>query len=88
MMTQESRVCTAVVDVLPGLLAVWTVWSDEQTGMTAQKMANEQGTAIVQFVRRALVPAEDPTLVDEAELDHNRPGADVATRWCRRDLPN
>ena len=62
---RESRFCTAMVDVLPGLLAVWTVWSDEHTGMTAQKMANEQGTAIVQFVRRALAPVEDPTLVDE-----------------------
>lgn len=62
---RESRFCTAVVDVLPGLLAVWTVWSDEQTGMTAQTMANTQGAAIVQFVRRALAPVEDPTLVDE-----------------------
>lgn len=62
---RESKFCTAAVDVLPNLLAVWTVWSNAQTGVTAQAMANEQGAAIVQFVRRALAPVEDPTLADE-----------------------
>jgi len=57
-----SPFCTAMVEVLPGLLAVWTVWSDEKTGGTAEEMAHTQGAAIVQFVRRALGPAEDPTL--------------------------
>ena len=61
---RQSQFCTAVVDVLPGLLAVWTVWSDGKTGETAQAMADAQGAAIVQFVRRALGPVEDPTLVD------------------------
>jgi hypothetical protein len=60
----QSQFCTAMVEVLPGLLAVWTVWSNEKTGSTAQQMADTQGTAIVQFVRRAIGPAEDPTLVD------------------------
>ena len=59
-----SQFCTAVVEVLPGLLAVWTVWSKEKTGSTAEQMADTQGTAIVQFVRRAIGPAEDPDLVN------------------------
>jgi hypothetical protein len=61
---RESRFCTAMVEVLPGLLAVWTVWSDENKGRTAEEMAHTQGAAIVQFVRRALGPAEDHTLVN------------------------
>lgn len=61
---RQSKFCTAALDVLPGLLAVWTVWSDEKTGVTAQAMADAQGAAIVQFVRRALGPVEDPTLID------------------------
>jgi hypothetical protein len=60
----QSRFCTAMVEVLPGLLTVWTVWSDEKTGSTAKQMADTQGTAIVQFVRRAIGPTEDPTLVN------------------------
>jgi hypothetical protein len=59
-----SQFCTAMVEVLPGLLAVWTVWSNEKTGSTAEQMADTQGTAIVQFVRRAIGPAEDSTLVN------------------------
>lgn len=59
-----SQFCTATVEVLPGLLAVWTVWSNEKTGSTAEQMADTQGTAIVQFVRRAIGPAEDPSLVN------------------------
>ena len=59
-----SQFCTAMVEVLPGLLAVWTVWSNEKTGSTAEQMADTQGTAIVQFVGRAIGPAEDPTLVN------------------------
>jgi len=31
----------------------------------AAQMADSQGTAIVQFVRRAIGPTEDPTLVNE-----------------------
>ncbi len=61
---KQSNFCTAVVEVLPGLLAIWTVWSDDTTGVPARAMADTQGTAIVQFVRRALGPVEDPTLVD------------------------
>jgi hypothetical protein len=60
---KESRFCTAVVAVLPGLLAVWTVWGGGTAG-TAEEMAQTQGAAIVQFVERALGPIEDPTLVD------------------------
>jgi hypothetical protein len=60
---KQSQFCTAMVEVLPGLLAVWTVWSNEKTGSTAEQMADTQGTAIVQFVRRAIGSAEDPTLV-------------------------
>ena len=61
---RESQFCTAMVEVLPGLLAVWTVWGDEKIARTADQMAEAQGAAIVQFVRRALAPTEDPTLVD------------------------
>ena len=61
---RQSKFCTAVVNVLPGVLAVWTVWSDEKTGATAQMMADTQGPAIVQFVRHALAPVEDATFVD------------------------
>ncbi|MDO9413828.1 MAG: hypothetical protein Q7T81_14770 [Pseudolabrys sp.] len=61
---RQSPYCTAVVAVLPGLLAVWTVWGDEKSGITAEQMALTQGGAIVQFVRRSLGPTEDPTLVD------------------------
>lgn len=61
---RQSRFCTAMVEVLPGLLAVWTVWSNEKTGNTAEQMADTQGTAVVQFVRRAIGPTEDPTLVN------------------------
>jgi hypothetical protein len=60
---KQSQFCTAVVEVLPGLLAVWTVWSDDKTGSAAEQIAATQGTAIVQFVRRAIGPAEDPMLV-------------------------
>jgi hypothetical protein len=56
--------CTAVVEASPGLLAVWFVWSDDRTGATAQQMADSQGPAIVQFVRRAIGPVEDLTLLD------------------------
>jgi hypothetical protein len=31
----------------------------------AAQMADSQGTAIVHFVRRAIGPTEDPTLVNE-----------------------
>jgi hypothetical protein len=61
---RDSRFCTALVQVLPGLLAVWTVWSDDKTASTAEQMALTQGAAIVAFVRRALAAAEDPTLVN------------------------
>ena len=61
---RQSRFCTAMVEVLPGLLAVWTVWSDAKTGDSPEEMANTQGAAIVQFVRRALGSVEDPTLVN------------------------
>jgi hypothetical protein len=62
---RESRFCTAVVEVQPGLLAVWTVWSDEHSGVSAQTMADEQGLAIVQFVPRALGPVEDAAVLNE-----------------------
>ena len=61
---KDFRFCTAMVEVLPGLLAVWAVWSDEKPGSTAEQMADTQGAAIVQFVRRAIGPVEDPTLVN------------------------
>jgi hypothetical protein len=61
---QHSPYCTAIAEVMPDLLAVWTVWDDEKTGSTAKQMALTQGAAIVQFVRRGLGPAEDPTLMN------------------------
>jgi hypothetical protein len=60
---QHSSYCTAAVEVLPDLLAVWTVWSDEKSGIKVEQMALSQGAAIVQFVRRGLGTSEDPTLV-------------------------
>jgi hypothetical protein len=61
---RQSHFCTAVVEALPGLLAVWTVWPDEKTGRTADQMAQIQGAATVPFVQRAIGPVEDPTLAN------------------------
>ena len=49
---RESQFCTAVLEVLPGLVAVWQVWGGDKTAVTAEQMAETQGSAIVQFVRR------------------------------------
>jgi hypothetical protein len=65
---QRSPYCTAAVEVLPELLAVWTVWSDEKSGMTAEQMAFTQGAAIVQFIRRGLGPSEDASRVAREEI--------------------
>ena len=62
---KNSKFCTAMVEVWPRLVAVWTVWSDDRTGVTATQMADSQGEAIVQFVRRAIGPIEDETLVTQ-----------------------
>ena len=61
---KNSQFCTAVVETLPGLLAVWSVWPDEELGATAEQMAKSQGAAIVQFVAVAAIgfPTKDPTL--------------------------
>jgi hypothetical protein len=56
---RESRFCTAMVEVLPGLLAVWFVQGERRT---AEEIAHTQGAAIIQFVRRALSATEDVTL--------------------------
>ena len=61
---RQSQFCTAMVEALPGLVAVWTVWSDPKTGAAAEEVAHTQGAAIVHVVRRALVPVEDPTLLN------------------------
>ena len=61
---QHSPYCTAIVEVMPNLLAVWTVWGDEKTHSSAEQMALTQGAAIVEFVRRGLGAAEDPTLMN------------------------
>ncbi len=60
---KKSSFCTAAVEVLPGLLAIWTVESDKKAMITADQMAETQGSAIVQFVRRAIGATEDITLV-------------------------
>lgn len=70
----DSRFCTALVEALPGLLAVWTVWSDEKSGGTAATMADTQGAAIVQFVRRALGP--------RSRMRHSFMRTDVARPRC------
>jgi hypothetical protein len=54
---KKTEFCTAVVEALPGLLAVWTAGSDEH------ETVEQQGQAIVEFVRRAIGPTEDRTLV-------------------------
>jgi hypothetical protein len=56
---QGSKFCTALVEVLPGLLAVWITWGERAA---AEEMAQTQGAAIVQFVRRSLGATEDVTL--------------------------
>jgi hypothetical protein len=61
---RHSLYCTAVVEVLPGLLAIWTMERDKKTNDTIEQTAFTQGAAIVQFVQRSLGPVEDPTLVD------------------------
>jgi len=61
---KQSRFCTALVQVLPGLVAVWTVWPDPNTGGSAEDMAQSQGPAIVELVRRGLGVVEDPTIAD------------------------
>lgn len=57
---EQSSDCTAVVEALPGLVAVWAVWSDK--GESAEQMAQRQGPAIVEFVRRGIGPIEDNSL--------------------------
>ncbi|WP_022722691.1 hypothetical protein [Rhodopseudomonas sp. B29] len=59
----DAKFCDARIEALPGLLAEWTVWKDERTGTTASEMADRQGIAIVEFVRRAIGPVEDATLL-------------------------
>jgi hypothetical protein len=61
---RASPFCTALVEVLPTVLAVWTVSGNPDTGELPEQAAPMQGAAIAQFVRRGLGPAEDPTLVD------------------------
>ncbi|MBR0869864.1 hypothetical protein JQ633_05815 [Bradyrhizobium tropiciagri] len=61
---QHSPFCTAIVEVLPNLLAVWTISSEEKSGSKTEQIADAQGAAIVQFVRRGLGPREDKSLVD------------------------
>ena len=58
-----AKFCNARIEALPGLLAEWTVWNDERTGTTASEMADRQGLAVVEFVRRAIGPVEDATLL-------------------------
>jgi len=60
----DGKACKAAIEVQPGLVAVWWVWSNRQSRVTAQQMADTQGPAIVQFVRRAIGEVEDPTLLD------------------------
>lgn len=62
---KTSVFCTAAVEVLPGLVAIWTVWSSQRTGVAAGQIAASQGAALVQFARRAIGPVEDETLVAE-----------------------
>jgi hypothetical protein len=61
---KQTIFCTAAVEVLPGLLAIWTVWREEKTGTSARDMAESQGAAIVQLISRGLGRDEDPTLAD------------------------
>ena len=58
--TAGTTWCSAVVEPLPGLLAVWLVWSKD--GETVAQVADRQGAAVVEFVRRGIGPVEDVTL--------------------------
>jgi len=59
---RQSQYCTAAVEVLPGLLAIWMmVWLDGKSGAT---LAESQGAALLQLVGRGLGPTEDLTLAD------------------------
>lgn len=62
---QRSRFCKAAVQVHPGLVAVWTVWTSEDNKVTASDMAARQGAAIVQFVTRAIGTTEDVSYASE-----------------------
>jgi hypothetical protein len=53
----DGKLCTAVVEALPGLLAVWTVGNKQ-----GEAAAQREGTAIVEFVKRAIGRTEDKTL--------------------------
>jgi hypothetical protein len=57
---KDAKFCTAVVEPLPGLIAVWTVGSNERE--TAAQRAQDQGPAIIEFIRRAIGRTEDKTL--------------------------
>jgi hypothetical protein len=46
----NSHFCTSAVAVSPGLLAVWSVWSEEKQRETAQEMGLRQGKAIYWFL--------------------------------------
>jgi hypothetical protein len=59
----SSAFCTSAVEIVPGMIAVWSVWYDEKTRETPAQMSNRQGAALVEFVRRAIGPTEDVTFV-------------------------
>jgi hypothetical protein len=60
---KASKFCTAAVEALPGLLAIWTVWGTDNADAEARSMAREQASAIIEFVQRAIGPSEDVTLL-------------------------
>jgi hypothetical protein len=52
---QGSQFCTAAVEVLPGVVSVWTVWNDPEKQQTARQMARPQGAALVEFFKVAVM---------------------------------
>ena len=56
---KESKFCTAIVTIDPKLIAVWTVWSENDSPNSASNMAERQGRAIFQLVENGLGKIED-----------------------------
>ncbi|MBN8958538.1 MAG: hypothetical protein J0H17_18530 [Rhizobiales bacterium] len=63
---KESKFCTAALQVMPKLIAVWTVWPNGKAGWSAEEVAEREGNAVFQFVNRGLVENEDPDLMTKS----------------------
>jgi hypothetical protein len=60
---KEKRSCTAALQVMPKLIAVWAVWPNDKAGWSAEDVAEKEGNAVFQLVNRGLVENEDPDVM-------------------------